>query len=324
MFSNFVTFKEVVKLSGRTFNNLKEVNYSDKLLPLIQRKADIDAFQQVSDLIRNKKLVTNFISLLLATGSDKEKRWIENILKFINFIDPYVLDNRLVMACCKFDFNTFTKLLLENGFDVNSKNGFILRRETDKGNLEVIDYLIDIGAKVNDKNSNALAIATMNGNYELVKKLVKHGAAKRGSLALEYAAHKGYMEIIEYLIENGHNPRARNNSTLSAAITAGHLNVVKFLMDKGCRSADALRDAIMASSIEIVKYLVENGEFENQQNNDELLLISLSVKRTEILKYLIENGANVNEKVLKYAESNSSPEIIEYLKESLKRQEIYN
>lgn len=319
MFSNFVIFKEVVKLSERTYDNLRKVNYRDKLLPLIQKKADISAFEQVSDLIRNKKLVTNFIGLLLAKGNDKEKRWIENILKFINFIDPYVLDNRLVMACCKFDFGTFTKILLENGFDVNSKDGFILRRETDKGNLEVIDYLIDIGAKVNDTKSNALAIAVINGNYQLVRKLVEHNAVAKGSLALQYAAERGYMEIVEYLVEKGHDIYARNNAALLGAVTGGHLNIVKFLFEKGCRNVNALRDAILTGSLEIVEYLVENGQFENQKNNNKLLLVSLSGKRTEILKYLIENGANVSEEVLRYAESISPPEIVEYLKENLKK-----
>lgn len=64
MFENFVTFKEVVKLSTSTFHYLKQVNYSEDLLKYVCRQDRIDKVQQLCKLITEDKIPVANTSLL--------------------------------------------------------------------------------------------------------------------------------------------------------------------------------------------------------------------------------------------------------------------
>lgn len=86
MFENFVTFTEVVKLSKIIFYNLKDLNYSDKLLDLIYIRNDQPTFYQVMDLIQDSSIVNKFIYKLNYCCSDCKilsDRWFELLVEFI-------------------------------------------------------------------------------------------------------------------------------------------------------------------------------------------------------------------------------------------------
>ncbi|EAX87669.1 sex-determining protein, putative [Trichomonas vaginalis G3] len=90
-----------------------------------------------------------------------------------------------------------------------------------KGHLEVVEYLISIGANKEAKNKDGytpLICASENGRLEVVKYLISAGADKEaknndGETALIKASIRGYRKpIIDYLITAGADKEAKDNN----------------------------------------------------------------------------------------------------------------
>jgi hypothetical protein len=77
--------------------------------------------------------------------------------------------------------------------------------------------------------------------------------------ALRWAAQNGYLEIVEFLLENSANLKTNENYALSEAARNGHLEIVKFLVKNGANvhawNNYALRWAAENNHLEVVKYL---------------------------------------------------------------------
>lgn len=77
--------------------------------------------------------------------------------------------------------------------------------------------------------------------------------------AARWAAYKGYLEILKYLIENGAN---LNYKLMVEAIESGHLDTVKYLREKGLDftgTRKAVVVAYLSDNKELIKYLREQG-----------------------------------------------------------------
>lgn len=64
MFSNFVTFKEVVKLSTQVEYELTKINFSKYALIFIFEERNIHTATQIQNIIDDKKLIKNFYEIL--------------------------------------------------------------------------------------------------------------------------------------------------------------------------------------------------------------------------------------------------------------------
>ena len=114
------------------------------------------------------------------------------------------------------------------------------------------------------KSPNDLLLEAIDNNLPLViiKVIVeKLGADVRAwsDYALRYAANNGHLEVVKYLIDKGADVRAWSDYALRLAANNGHLEVVKYLIDKGAdvRALNdyALRYAAFNGHLEVVKYL---------------------------------------------------------------------
>ena len=84
-----------------------------------------------------------------------------------------------------------------------------LHNATEKGNSEVVEYLIEKGANVNAKNNSRntpLLIAVTNGHTAIAKMLIDHDCNlelknKSSKTALELAKGKGDKEIIQLILK---------------------------------------------------------------------------------------------------------------------------
>merc|ERR1712100_873013 len=98
--------------------------------------------------------------------------------------------------------------------------------------------------------------------------------------ALMIASGEGHLNIVKYLVEKGADVHACNNSNLTALMIAsgeGYLEVVKYLVEKGAdvhaRSNTNLTALMIASGeghLEVVKYLVEKGADVHARSNNNL------------------------------------------------------
>lgn len=154
-----------------------------------------------------------------------------------------------------------------------------MRQAIKKNELETIKYLVDNNDGVLDivtTFGTFLHDASTYGMYDVAKYFVESGidvnrkGGTRDSSALTIAAFKGDKNIVELLYENGAHLDVSTfeRNPVFAAIYNGHLDVVKFLVEKGIdlkahyaigdlEKVDAYEYANQYGQTEIANYLEE-------------------------------------------------------------------
>jgi len=78
------------------------------------------------------------------------------------------------------------------------------------------------------------------------------------------ASQKGEFDCVEFLVKNGANVHAWDDSALCWASRNGHLNIVRFLIEKGAdvhaQDDEALRWASLYGHLEVVRFLKDNSK----------------------------------------------------------------
>jgi ankyrin repeat protein len=100
------------------------------------------------------------------------------------------------------------------------------------GHLDVIKYLVDKGANVN----TAISAAASKGNMELIDELMKLKGADASKVNLSGAAQNGHLDVIKYLVDKGADvnlPNQFGTAPLLLAAACGHEDIVKFLLSRG-------------------------------------------------------------------------------------------
>ncbi|MGB9602646.1 MAG: ankyrin repeat domain-containing protein [Limisphaerales bacterium] len=179
--------------------------------------------------------------------------------------------------------------------------------------------------------------AAENGDLETVKKLVGQDAKlidapdREGKTPLHYAAAKGHLAVVEWLVKNGANVNARNSSGITPLYLAkgfGKKDVAEFLEKYG-GSAEIVKprmptktvagsqtpqpgptpqiksalvpaiEAVKANSLEQLQLIIKTDP-ESINGKDQLQWTPLhwaaDYGYLKIAEFLIENGANVNAK----------------------------
>lgn len=140
--------------------------------------------------------------------------------------------------------------------------------------------------KDGDDFMTPLIIAARNGNLDVVEILLSYGADVEA---------RGIVKIDDEVLD-GLTP-------LWGATTAGHIDVLKLLIEKKAEvdgklrtGSTPLRCAAYNGRLDIVSYLVENGADVNACKNDETspLFPACSNGHTNVVEFLIKHGANVN------------------------------
>ena len=110
------------------------------------------------------------------------------------------------------------------------KDKVTLRQASEKGQLEVVKYLVEIGV---DIDNDALVRASQNGHLAVVKYLVEQGADIHADddVALLWASEEGHLDVVKYLVDQGADIHADNNRALRGAVFTGHLDIVKYLVE---------------------------------------------------------------------------------------------
>ena len=163
--------------------------------------------------------------------------------------------------------------------------------------------------------------ACLKGDFEQVKRLLRQGADKEDGLY--WACSCGNLELAKYFVQIGANPcppaNYYNDYPLGVAFEEGHLEVLKFLVEKGANirvyNDLPFRTAALKGYLQIVKYLVERGSVVNI--DDDYAICAASVRgHLDIIKYLVQNGAKANARnnyPVVNASLNHHYEIVDYL-----------
>ena len=101
------------------------------------------------------------------------------------------------------------------------------------------------GIQAANQDQTALMIAAVHGHREMTAWLLEHGSDVNqsnsfGFTALSLAAGRGYLDIVELLLNNGAVVEGATGSPvppvpLVRAMRGGHYEVVRLLLDKGAK-----------------------------------------------------------------------------------------
>ena len=273
-------------------------------------------------------------------------RWLVGSLKVGSkniFAAPLLLNDRgltpLHLASSQGHLNVVRYLSHKNRDLLNSKdkNGKVaLYYASAGGHLDIVQYLVQEGLDPSMEEefvNSALKEAALHNQNEIVNYPLSQGLLaiqsgdlarvqsfvvekdlnlfeleiNDGSNALHFAANRGHLAIVKYLIEDREcDPKISGNdgsNALHCAVNGGHLKVVEYLIEKiGCDpkirddvGENALHCAANGGYLEIVEHLIEEGYDPNigDQNGSNALYCAASGGHLEVVNYLVtvEEGA---------------------------------
>ena len=158
------------------------------------------------------------------------------------------------------DLELINESVYTDFIDVHTENNDALRWAAEKGDIDMVKFLVEKGADINANDGLALFLAANIGNYDMVK----------------------------YLVEKGADIHACNDSALCCAAENGSLDVLKFLVEKGAdinANGSVLAWAVYSKNLDMIEYLVEQGA-DISANNYQVLEWAKQNKHTKVLKYL--------------------------------------
>jgi ankyrin repeat protein len=192
------------------------------------------------------------------------------------------------------------------------------------GHLAIVRSLLKRGAdpdiSLPSSKISPLHTAVWNNHIEVARELLQNSADVEartvifgGWTPLFPAAHKGHSEVVQLLIDFDANPRAvmldTTMSVLETAVSAGHCDTAKILMDNGatvrCGSAkrlSALHRASIDGRVDIVKMILDREKSAvdlETKLGDTPLSCACNNGHDEIAETLLNAGAN-SKKVIEY------------------------
>nr|WP_317631572.1 ankyrin repeat domain-containing protein [uncultured Flavobacterium sp.] len=218
--------------------------------------------------------------------------------------------------------NEIVKYLIDqpgNSIDKTTHDGRLyIHWAANKGNIELVKYLIDKGSKLNrtdDKGATPLAFAAGNGqlNSQIYDLFFKAGidvkaTYKDGATLLHLVApYDTDFSISSYLINKGLDLKATDNLGRTAfdyAARTGNTQILQNLLNKGVKpTGHALIIASQggrssSNTLETYKFLVETVKLKANATgeNGENVLFNLVRKKdqSEIITYFLSKKVDVN------------------------------
>jgi FOG: Ankyrin repeat len=137
--------------------------------------------------------------------------------------------------------------------------------------------------------------------------------------SLRLACENGHLEVAKFLVEKGANIHASYDLALQWACKNGHLEVTKFLVEKGANihvyNDWALKLACSKNHLEVAKFLVDKGA-NIHADNDCALAWACGFGHLEVTKFLVNKGANIhadNDYALRWACLSGHLEVAKFL-----------
>ena len=171
-------------------------------------------------------------------------------------------------------------------------------------------------------NASMLMEACATNNFESISKIMKKYDYNKNYFDLynivKRACRKGNLNIVQYLIEQ-YLTDYKCDYALYVAILNGHLDVVKYLIEKcnhiPVKSNEMLKTVCKKGNLQLLKYLIENCKIKFTSHKN-VIFLTAKYGHLDVIKYLIENyNFKSRQKDLNIASKNNHLHIVKYLNE---------
>lgn len=221
--------------------------------------ARVGNLKNIKWILRHYPQPTTFLTGVLDRAAENNQvhvvDWLiesHNVHFSSHTLDCAVTSNN--MDIVKFLYEKYIEQCRDNTNYANIFNPTAFLEAVKLGNLEMLNFITKTGIVCPEQ---ALSIAAKYGHEDIIAFLLyKYPDTNFALDSMEQAATEGYLEVMKYLKSmnikfNGHE--------LKNAVYNGQLEVVKYLIDIGLKykPMKLLNDAIEFGHIDIVKYLLE-------------------------------------------------------------------
>jgi ankyrin repeat protein len=110
----------------------------------------------------------------------------------------------------------------------------IFYSECEKGNLQLVKYLVSLKANITADDNYVVKIASRNGHLEVVKYLVslKANITADDNYAVNWASGNDYLQVVKYLVSLGANIITNDKRIIRLTNQHGHLQENKYIESK--------------------------------------------------------------------------------------------
>ncbi len=242
----------------------------------------------------------------------------------INNKDTQKIANKLCLYALEGNKKAIEKMLTEK-IDINTKDAYgktALFSAVVNNNPEMVNFLIDKGIDVNIKDKTEKSAIDYASDPEIIEAILKKSdknydkkpitfiTLERYELTIRLlaAASRGDVKKVEEVFESGAFISAKNKATgmnaLMYACKNGHIEVARFLIEKGAKldatdknGRTALMYAASSGKVNITKLLIETKSdivsAEDSEKNS-TLMYAVDSKNIEMVRFIISKGANIN------------------------------
>jgi ankyrin repeat protein len=294
------TYKDMFDVHGRRFLGVETLRQVGELV-----SQSHPASRKISRFMNPVAALKGFIT---SKRDWVDELTIEQLIKKIKKERPEIILNSLLHLAIKYDKRMIIEKLIEAGATDLITPDVMLRRAVFMGNFEMVKTLIE-DAEIDINVTNIYRIES----------------------PLMLASHRGFLDIVKYLVKHGADVQARDgeNIALIDAISENHLDVVKYLIENAGATIIAGRDengslgclatAVYFNRFEILRYLIEEADADIHANRDIALRFAAAFGNLEMVRYLLAHGADVHaygDFALRLARSNGHVAVVEFLSEN--------
>lgn len=245
--------------------------------------------------------------------------WI-NINKIKHFVDKYKKQHLQKFICNGFgikqNMNVFEYLLTDPNINENEiistiqNNDFIEQR--------ISRYQSPLNAQLEKIIIKNCEMDRLNIIKCVIK--TKYHSVKPPTQAMVYCSENNVPHILKYLLENGGDPKAYNDSLLLLATKNNLLENIKLLLQYGASIKHVMQEAAIHGFIDILKYLLDNG-VDTHKHAINVLMWSAANKSNymEVIKILLDAGADINtfsdDTKITWSDNGAKQDLIKFVEE---------
>lgn len=215
-----------------------------------------------------------------------------------------IFNNDIVIKAVEFGDEAMFRFLLAQGMSPNALDREFspLWRATYLGRIDLVMILLENGAEIDFvdfyNNDTALSIAISKRHYDIAELLIKQGANVNGVLNRDIKSKPPLFEAIKnrdknmvaFLLENGANINATNDSRESALMQSWDIEINEWLIKQGANVN--LKDN--EGNTALIRAVIDNCEVSAYDKELYEEIGVENVGRYDIARLFIKKGANPN------------------------------